>query len=92
MGCGKKASGRSAVIGAILIGFLVPFGCEKPKPTIGEQVGSAIDNSIQATDKAVQQSQEAVDQARKNISQNTLDLRNAVKQAVDEHLNSGDGK
>ena len=90
MRSGKSVFGFPGVVfGAVLIGFSLS-GCEKPKPTIGDQVGSAIDNTIQATDRAVKQSQEATDQAQQQISQDTLNLRNAFKQAVDDHL-SDDG-
>jgi len=88
---------------AISVGILGFAGCEQAKPTIGEQVGDAIDESIQATNRAatnVQQQgqgaanqlQSQLNQARTDIHKETLGLRDAVKQAVDDHLGSGDGK
>ena len=48
--------------------------------TVGDQVGDAIDDTIKATG-----------QAAKSINKETVDLRDAVKQAVDDHLSTGNG-
>ena len=94
---------QSGFILGLAFGFLAVTGCEKPKPTVGEQVGNAIDQTINATGQASSDFQKntkqaaddfqaQLNQASKNISQETLDLRDAVKKAVDDHLGEDGGK
>lgn len=89
MGFGKRVTARSIVLAMIFTVVFATLGCEKPRPTAGDQVGNAIDNTIEATDNAVTQSKEVVDQARKDVSQQARDLRDELKKAVDDHLSSG---
>ena len=86
---GKRVTARSSMLAMIFTIVFAPLGCEKPKPTVGDQVGNAIDNTIEATDNAVTQSKDAVDQARRDVSQQARDLRDELKKAVDDHLSSG---
>ncbi len=94
---------QSGFILGLAFGFFAFTGCEKPKPTVGEQVGNAIDQTINATGQAASELQEntkqaaddfknQLNQASKNIGQETLDLRDAVKKAVDDHLGDNAGK
>ena len=94
---------QSGLILGLAFGFLALTGCEKPKPTVGEQVGNAVDQTINATGQAAADLQEntkqaagdlktQLNQASKDISQETLDLRDAVKQAVDDHLGDDQSK
>ena len=96
-------SWQSGFILGLAFGFLALTGCEKPKPTVGEQVGNAIDQTINATGQAAADLQEntkqaagdlktQLNEASKNISQETLDLRDKVKQAVDDHLSDDQSK
>ena len=96
-------SWQSGLILGLAFGFLALTGCEKPKPTVGEQVGNAIDQTINATGQAAADLQEntkqaagdlktQLNEASKNISQETLDLRDKVKQAVDDHLSDDQSK
>ena len=91
---------QSGFILGLAFGFLAVTGCEKPKPTVGEQVGNAIDQTINATGQAASDLQgntkQAADdfknqlnQASKEIDQQTRELRDAVKQAIDDHLSGG---
>jgi predicted transcriptional regulator len=95
-GNGLSRWGTFLVVG-LVFGLFASAGCEKPKPTVGEQVGNAIDETInstgqaatdlqKSTKQAAQDFQDKLDQASKNVSQETNDLRDAVKQAVDDHL------
>ena len=95
-GNGLSRWGAFLVVG-LVFGLITCVGCEKSKPTVGEQVGDAIDETIKSTGQAasdLQQStkqsandfQDKFDQASKNVSKETIDLRDAVKQAVDDHL------
>ena len=88
---------QSGFILGLAFGFLGVTGCDKPKPTIGDQVGNAIDQTINSTGQTASDLQEnaeqvtddlknQLNQASKNIGQETLDLRDAVKKAVDDHL------
>ena len=92
-------SWRSCFFVGLAIGLLAVTGCEKPKPTVGEQVGSAIDETIDATGQAAadlqkntkqaaNDFQDKLNEASKDIGQQTRDLRDAVKQAVDDHLST----
>lgn len=94
---------QSGFILGFAFGFLAVTGCEKPKPTVGEQVGNAIDQTINATGQAASDLQKntkqaagdfqsQLNQASKNIGQETLDLRDAVKKAVDDHLGDAGSK
>ncbi len=87
----------------LFFGMFAFAGCEKAKPTVGEQVGNAIDETIKATGQAAtdiqtntkeatNNFQDKLDQASKNISKETTDLRDAVKQAVDDHLTTEKSK
>ena len=82
MRCNKKCLGGYGFffLVAVYFGLFTLTGCEKPKPTVGDQVGDAIDDTIKATG-----------QATKSINKETIDLRDAVKQAVDDHLSTGNG-
>ncbi len=82
MRCKKSGLGGHGIffLVAVYFGLFTLTGCEKPKPTVGDQVGDAIDDTIKATG-----------QAAKSINKETVDLRDAVKQAVDDHLSTGNG-
>ncbi len=97
-GNGLSRWGTFLVVG-LVFSLFSSTGCEKPKPTVGEQVGNAIDETINSTGQAatdIQKStkqaakdfQDKLDQASKNVSKETTDLRDAVKQAVDDHLSA----
>ena len=87
-------------VAGVAVGLLALTGCEKPKPTVGEQVGNAIDETIDATGQAAADLQKntkqsadkfqgQLNQASKEIDQQTRELRDAVKQAIDDHLSGG---
>ena len=82
MRCKKSGLGGHGIffLVAVYFGLFTLTGCEKPKPTVGDQVGDAIDDTIKATG-----------QAAKSINKETVDLRDAVKQAVDDHLSTRNG-
>ena len=82
MRCKKSGLGgyEFFFLAAVYFGLFMLTGCEKPKPTVGDQVGAAIDDTTKATG-----------QATKSINKETVDLRDAVKQAVDDHLSTGNG-
>ena len=61
MGFGKRVTARSSVLAMIFTVVFAPLGCEKPKPTAGDQ----------------------------DVTQQTRDLRDELKKAVDDHLSSG---
>jgi len=79
MRCNKKCLGgyEFFFLVAVYFGLFTLTGCEKPKPTVGDQVGVAIDDNI--------------GRASKSINKETVDLRDAVKQAVDDHLSTRNG-
>ena len=79
MRCKKSGLGGHGIffLVAVYFGLFTLTGCEKPKPTVGDQVGAAIDDNI--------------GRASKSINKETVDLRDAVKQAVDNHLSTRNG-
>ncbi len=80
-----------AGIGCFVATALLFIGCEKPKPTIGEQIGNTIDSTIQtATENSFtikKNVKDTADQAKKSSEA----LRGEVKQAVDDQFKQLEG-
>jgi len=75
-----------AGIGCFVAIALFFIGCEKPKPTIGEQIGNTIDATIQTANESGEAIKENVKDASDQVKNNTEALRGEVKKAVDDHL------
>jgi len=80
-----------AGIGCFVAIALLFIGCEKPKPTIGEQIGNTIDTTIQTATENGAAIKKNVKDAANQTKKNSEALRGEVKDAVDDQFKQLEG-